>query len=188
MKPNQILSLAFVALSFSAIACGSSEESTSSQDNAQIQEAPLDATPDGPLPTCAAKGGKCGAVVPGACTDGTVDPNVSDCGSGQVGASCCIPKKKQPEPPKPSCASVGGACTPVVPGACADGTIDPNVDCGGVGAACCVPKPKPKPSCASLGGTCTAVVPGACANGTIDANADCGGGVGVSCCIAGDGG
>lgn len=183
MKPNQFFSLAFAALSLTAVACGSNDESTSSQDNAQTREAPLDAATDAPLPTCAAKGGKCGAVVPGACTDGTVDPNVSDCGSGQVGASCCIPKAV---PSKPTCASVGGACTAVVPGACADGTIDPNADCGGVGASCCVPKAKP--TCASLGGTCTAVVPGACANGKIDANADCGGGVGVTCCIAGDGG
>lgn len=88
-----------------------------------------------------------------------------------------------PDAALPTCVAKGGSCTPVVPGACANGTVDSAVsDCGAgqVGAACCIPNAKP--SCASLGGTCAPVAPGACA-GTVEPRGDCGGGVGVACCV-----
>ena len=179
-------SLLFVASTLTAMACSSSEGNTppeASPDASADASPASDASPapDATLPTCAAKGGACTAVVPGACTSGTVDTAVSDCGAGQVGAACCIPNAKT------TCASLGGTCTPVTPGACA-GTVDVRGDCGGVGASCCIPKVTPKPTCTARGGTCVPVVPNACAGGTIDANADCGAGVGVTCCLMGDAG
>lgn len=97
----------------------------------------------------------------------------SDRGSENDGASSAEVKNKK----KASCASVGGVCVAITPGACADGAwADATaVSCGGgLGVGCCVepsPPPPPPPPCPSL----SPPTPGVCHGGTIDANKDANG-------------
>jgi hypothetical protein len=127
---------------------------------------------------CAAAGGSCVGLYPGACANGTVgDANTYGCGGG-VGVMCCLP-------PQNTCQTAGGTCVPLVPDACANGTLGDatTYSCGGgVGVQCCLPPQNP---CQTAGGTCVPLVPDACANGTLgDANTyGCGSGVGVQCCL-----
>ena len=131
--------------------------------------------------TCAAAGGECVGVYPGACANGTIAEY--SCGGG-VGVMCCLPGP-EPAPEPTACAAAGGECVGVYPGACANGTIGEESCGGGVGVMCCLPAPAPT-ACAAAGGECVAVYPGTCAGGTIgDANDySCGGGVGVMCCLS----
>jgi hypothetical protein len=79
---------------------------------------------------CAAAGGSCVGVYPGACANGTIVD--ASCGGG-VGVMCCVEEELTP------CAAAGGACVGVTPDACAGGTIGEASCGGGVGVMCCMP-------------------------------------------------
>jgi putative hemolysin len=83
-----------------------------------------------------------------ACAGETVgsnnQPSVRDAAAPDAVAPDAAPS------PSNECGDIGGTCTAVVPGACANGHIVPNL-CGGpqsVGSSCCVPDAQPD------GGTC----------------------------------
>lgn len=52
-------------------------------------------SPTTELPSCAQLGGKCVAVVPGACENGTIVPAACGPWSQPIGIACCIPNKDQ---------------------------------------------------------------------------------------------
>ena len=106
---------------------------------------PQDAGPT----SCAAGGGQCVAVVPGACAGGMVgEANIYSCGSG-VGVECCFPGPGgQDAGPHPAdagpmtCTGAGGQCVAVVPNSCPHGTVGDSrlYSCGGgLGVECCLP-------------------------------------------------
>ena len=106
-----------------------------------------DASSDASQPTaCESAGGHCVALVPGTCDapNSVGDANVYSCGGG-FGAQCCFyatPKEAGTDA-KISCASAGGQCVGLAPGACPPpkSVGDANVyDCGGgLGVQCCLP-------------------------------------------------
>lgn len=100
--------------------------------------------PDGGPGTCVAAGGQCVAITPSSCQSGTWgDAHQYSCGSG-VGVGCCL---KHPPPvdggPEPTCASIGGTCTPgPSSGGCVVGAghLGPATsDCVGE-SVCCIPE------------------------------------------------
>jgi hypothetical protein len=129
MKSRSLATTLFALLTTSIlVACAS-------EDDAKSKDAPLEEQPT----SCADVGGSCVAVVPDACANGEIVE--ASCGGG-IGATCCVPKKK--DDPKPAtCESAGGSCVALVPGACANGTLGDasKFPCGdgGIGAACCLP-------------------------------------------------
>ncbi len=87
---------------------------------------------------CAAAGGECVGVYPGACEGGVIGGQ--SCGGG-VGVMCCL-SAPDPAPEPTACAAAGGECVAVYPGTCESGVIGDadKFSCGGgVGVMCCLP-------------------------------------------------
>ncbi len=143
--------------------------------------------------SCESAGGACKGLTAGACAKWG-DANTYACGDGGVGVGCCLDGALDSgsdgaadgavADSGDACAAKGGQCVAVIPGACAAGTVDPSVSCGGVGASCCIPSSSPDAGptqCVQEGGQCVGLTPQACPGGHTEAG-KCGTGVGVTCC------
>ena len=169
--------LLFCALSTFSVACflgDDNEVSLGSQDAGGGSDAEVWADAVGPG-TCVGIGGQCLGPTQGACLGTTVSVDEFACG-GLVGATCCL------------------GTTDRDGGAAPDGDI---IDDGGIfvdadepGDGGSAPDANAVPSCVDSGGQCVGLVPGACVGGGMFGpdQFDCGGGIGVTCCIPGDGG
>lgn len=144
----------------------------------------------GPPNACEAQQGVCVAVAPGACSAGHLG-DAALCGDG-VGVACCLPGTEADsgvveDAGVDACASAGGSCVAVAPGACPGGRAGPANACGGgVGVTCCLPAAPVDggaDACASAGGTCVAATPGSCASERYGPANSCGG-LGSACCLA----